>query len=231
MAERKITILENGLKHEKHVLADPVVDSISDALEMATLRTCRYEYDDLVTDDSPLGWRIGYYDGNTGVWKSSGYFLATASEISTAGKKRIRVTPADTLAVALTCFKPDGSFDVIGNANTSNFPEYAGMPREVDCSAYERIGITVGRYASSSGSHYKNKDAIDAIVCEITDYVSATDTERRIASVEKAADEIKSDYAQQIELLKDVRDALKGGDVPTAVGLLDTYLLDKEVMS
>lgn len=43
--------------------------------------------------------------------------------------------------------------------------------------------------------------------------------------------QIKSDYAQQIELLKAVRDALKGGDIDGAVGLLDTYLLDKEVLA
>ena len=42
---------------------------------------------------------------------------------------------------------------------------------------------------------------------------------------------LKDDYAQQIELLKDVRDALKGGDIPGAIGLLDTYLLDKEVLA
>lgn len=39
--------------------------------------------------------------------------------------------------------------------------------------------------------------------------------------------EIKGDYAQQIELLKAVRDALNGGDVPAAIGLLDAFLLDK----
>lgn len=56
-------------------------------------------------------------------------------------------------------------------------------------------------------------------------------TDPNKAAPASAVGAIKDDYAQQIELLKAVRDALKGGDIDGAVGLLDTYLLDKEVLA
>lgn len=41
----------------------------------------------------------------------------------------------------------------------------------------------------------------------------------------------KEDIANVVTLLIAVRDALKNGDIPGAIGLLDSFLLDKEVLA
>lgn len=128
-----------------------------------------FDWASLGSESYPYGWSSGYYTAEGGSPAASEYFMRSINlgSISLEGVTHIKAVPPKGYAIAVGCFKSDGTFTLFGQANSTTHPENIDKVIEADIEGYSYAGITVGRFKNTGtdtgSAHSLDSDFVNSI--------------------------------------------------------------------